>query len=268
MSTTPESQKTLRALRIDFGVILAIIFCSIPIILHWHVRPMISAIFFYVLPTVYLFLRGGRKPIRRIIYGAALIGIGFGFIFDIILSANRAWIELPSQLVFPYYIFGFWPIDEPIWFFLWALFIIVFYEHFFDRETRGRISKRFRYIAFPVTIALFAIMAAFMNQQSSFHIPYAYFFLAFPSIIPVIYVMEERPELALKFLKTAVFFFMLYLVYEITAVKLGQWYFPGEYVGWVELGNLRFPFEELFFWMTLSSFTVLSLYEGFVDDGR
>lgn len=72
----------------------------------------------------------------------------------------------------------------------------------------------------------------------------------------------------MKFIKTGVFFFMLYLIYELTAVNLGQWYFPGEYVGWVELAGARFPFEELFFWMMLSSSAVLALYEGFVDDKK
>jgi hypothetical protein len=256
-----------RSLRTDFWIVLGILFCSIPVIVQLQVRPMTSALFFFVVPTVYLFLRR-KKPIKRVFVGALLLGAGFGSLFNVILSANNAWNEVSSQLVFNYRIFGFWPADEPIWFFLWALFIIVFYEHFFDRERTGRISKRFKYLAVPAFLALTGVLAIFAARPDAFHFKYAYFLLASPSIIPIAYVLYEQPRLFLKFLKTGLFFFMLYLIYELTAVKLGQWYFPGEYVGWVELVGIRFPFEELLFWMMLSNFAVLSIYEGFVDDAK
>jgi len=61
---------------------------------------------------------------------------------------------------------------------------------------------------------------------------------------------------------------MLFLIYELTAVKLEQWHFPGQYIGWIDLFGLKFPFEELLFWMGLSSFVVLSIYEGFIDNDK
>ena len=129
-----------KSLRIDFYVVVGIILCSIPAILWLQVKPLTSALFLFVFPTIYLFFRK-KKPLKRILIGSALIGVGIGFVFDVILSANNAWNELPSQLVFNYHIFGFWPADEPVWFFLWALFIIVFYEHFYERE-RGQAESQ------------------------------------------------------------------------------------------------------------------------------
>ena len=254
-------------IRIDFYVILGIIFCSVPVIIEFNVKPLTSALFFFVIPTIYMVIRR-KKPVKRILVGSALIGVGFGFIFNVLISANNAWNELPSQLIFNYRFFGFWPADEPIWFILWALFIIVFYEYFYEKEKRGRISKRFKYLAIPVLVALVLVLGIFAVKGNIFHLRYAYFFLALPGIIPIIWVIKKYPTLFIKFFKTGTFFFMLFLIYELTAIKLGQWYFPGEYVGWVELAGLRFPFEELFFWMMLSSFTVLALYEGFVDDEK
>src|SRR3989344_6296947 len=128
--------KSIKSLRIDLWVVLGIISLSIPIILYFQVRPLVSALFFFVIPSVYLLLRN-KKPLKRIFFGALLIGGGLGIILNIITSANRAWDELASQLVFKYRIFGFWPTDEPIWFFLWAFFILVFYEHFYEREKTG-----------------------------------------------------------------------------------------------------------------------------------
>lgn len=135
------------SLRFDFWVIVGIILVSIPTILEFRVRPLTSAVFFFIAPTIYLIFRK-RKPLKRVFWGSILMGTGFGLIFNIITSANKTWDELPTQLVFRHRIFGFWPADEPIWFFLWALFIIVFYEHFYDRERGGTYQKILRLLQF------------------------------------------------------------------------------------------------------------------------
>lgn len=256
-----------KSLRLDFYVVLMMVLLAVPVILYFEVRPLTSALFFFVIPTIYLFIRK-KKPVKELLAGSALIGIGFGIAFDIILSANNAWNETSSQLVFNYRIFGFLPVDEPVWFVLWALFILVFYEHFYERDRTDKLSKRFKYIFVPTIVALLLTIFVAIIDKDRLLFSHAYFFSALPTLIPVIYVLKKRPNLIIKFLKTSIFFFMLYLLYELTAIKLGQWYFPGEYIGWVELKGIRFPFEELLFWMGLSSITVLSLYEGFVDNDK
>lgn len=254
-----------KKLKTDFLVVAGIIILSIPIILIFNARPLIAALFFFVIPTIYLFLRK-KKPIKEVLLGALLIGNGIGLIFNIIASANGAWNEVGSQLVFNYRIFGFMPVDEPVWFFFWALFILVFYEHFYERDRLDRLSKRFKYIAIPtlITVALVALVS--LVDKTKLSLKYAYFVCMTPIIIPVAFIVKYRPAMLVKFIKTGAFFFVLFFIYELIAVKLGQWYFPGQYVGWVELLGLRFPFEELLFWMGLSSFTVLAIYEGFVDN--
>lgn len=256
-----------KKLRVDFYVVLGVILLSIPLILYFKVRPLTSALFFFVIPTIYLFLRKG-KPVKELAAGSLLIGAGFGFIFDILASANNAWNELGSQLVFNYRIFGFLPADEPIWFILWALFILVFYEHFYEKHRTDKLSKKFFYIIIPALIVLFATILTTILNKNLLLFSHAYFFLTIPTLIPVLYVLKNRSFLVAKFLKTSVFFFFLFLVYELTAIKLGQWYFPGEYIGWVEIKGLKFPIEELIFWIGLSPFAVLALYEGFVDDDK
>lgn len=256
-----------KSLRIDFYVVLGIVLVSIPIILLFKVRPLISAILFYVIPTIYLFIRK-KKPIKELIAGSLLIGVGFGFIFDIICSANNAWNEVGEQLVFNYRIFGFLPVDEPIWFIIWALFILVFYEHFYEKDRSDKLSKRYKYIFMPAITALALTIVVAVIDKNKMLFSHAYFLSALPTLIPVFYVFKKRSDLVLKFIKTGAFFFMLYLAYELTAIKLSQWYFSGEYVGFVKILGLEFPFEELLFWMGLSPFVVLSLYEGFVDNAK
>lgn len=256
-----------KSVRIDFYVLLGIIFLSVPIILYFQVRPLTSAFFFFVIPTIYLFLRK-KKPIKEVLLGSLLIGSGLLLVFNIVASANKAWDELSHQLIFNYRIFGFMPADEPIWFFFLVLFILVFYEHFYEKDRVDKLSNKFKYIALPTIIAVILIVLVTFIDNSRLLFNYAYFISLIPAFIPIVYVIKKRPNLVMKFIKTGAFFFMLFLIYELTAVKLGQWYFPGQYMGWINIFGLEFPFEELLFWMGLCSFGVLSIYEGFVDNGK
>ena len=81
-------------------------------------------------------------------------------------------------------------------------------------------------------------------------------------------LLTKKSELLFKFLKVSAFFFFLFFAFELTALRLGQWNFPGRYIGKVEIFNLVFPFEEFFFWILLSSTVVLSYYELYVDDEK
>lgn len=174
-----------KQLRLDFYILLGVIFLSVPIILYFQVRPLTSALFFFIIPIAYLFYRK-RKPIKEILIGSLLIGSGLGLIFNIIASANGAWGEVSSQLVFNYNIFGFMPADEPVWFFFWALFIITFYEHFYEKDRSDKLSKRFKYIAIPTFLAVILVIAVAIIDKNKLLFNHAYFFSAAPTIIPIL----------------------------------------------------------------------------------
>jgi hypothetical protein len=46
---------------------------------------------------------------------------------------------------------------------------------------------------------------------------------------------------------------------------LGQWSFPGKFIGWIDLFGVRFPFEEFLIWIVLGAAGVLAWYELFDD---
>lgn len=255
------------SLRIDFYVLLAIIFGSVPIILIGNLKPLTTALLFFVIPTIYMFWRK-PKPLKEMAASSLVIGAGLSFLFNIITSANNVWNELDSQLIFKYKIFGFLPTDEPIWFFFCGLVMITFYEHFYDKENKDRVSSRYKYLFFPTFIALLAVCVISIINKNLILYPKAYFITALPMVIPVIYIVRKSPELIVRLLKTTTFFFMLFLLYEIIAMYLSQWYFQGDYIGWVSLFGLTFPFEEMLFWMTLSPLAAISIYEIFIDNQK
>ena len=101
---------------------------------------------------------------------------------------------------------------------------------------------------------------------------YAYLILGTSSSAPFIFsaVMNRVLILPLttRFAQDALFFFFVHLAHELTAVKLGQWYFPAQSIGYLELVGIRFPVEEFVFWIVLSTAILLADYEYFIDDGR
>ena len=82
--------------------------------------------------------------------------------------------------------------------------------------------------------------------------------------------MLKFPKLYAKFLKAGAYFFFFLLIYEITALSLGQWVFSAEsqFLGLMEFKGITFPFEELFAWIMLGSLATLSYYEFFDDDKK
>ena len=88
-------------------------------------------------------------------------------------------------------------------------------------------------------------------------------------LIPLLISLFKFPNLSKKFFLAGSYFFFFAFVYELTALKLGWWKFIGnDFIGWVSIFKLSFPFEELFFWFLLLAMAILSYYEFFDDDGK
>jgi hypothetical protein len=98
---------------------------------------------------------------------------------------------------------------------------------------------------------------------------YPYLVIGVIAIIPLLYLSIKNPKIMSKFLFIGTYFFIYYFVFEMLAVYKSYWIYPGNnYIGWIQILNLRFPFEEMFFWMMLYASTIVSYYELFIDDER
>lgn len=256
-----------KSLRLDLLIIIGVVAVSVPLVLYTHARPLTTAILFYFIPTIYLMWRK-RKPLKETLAGSLLLGFGFAFPFDIIQTASGGWVTPTSQFVFPYELFGFLPLDEVVWFFISGLYVLTFYIHFFEPRKADRVGRRFAHVFLATLTAVVLLSALASIGRSSVAIPYSYLIAGAPMLIAIVYVLLKYPRLIPKFLKTTGFFFVLFFVYELVALHLGQWNFPGIYIGWVQVWDVRFPLEEFFYWMIVYTLFVLSLYEGVVDDGR
>ena len=124
-------------------------------------------------------------------------------------------------------------------------------------------------VLFIESIIFLVFLAFLILSPSSLNIPY--FYLVYGSIfifLPIVVRLLKYPQETLRFLPAIVYFFYTALLYEIAALKLGWWDFPGnQFIGWISIVGLRFPIEEFIFFVVLFSAAVLSYYK-FVADER
>lgn len=224
-----------------------------------------SAFLFYGLPAIYLSWRNTHAIKRAFIF--SLLAFPVGFVGDYLATNSNAWYVPQSS--FPFRVLGVVPIDDLIWGFMLVYVVVIFYEHFLDKGKHNNVDRRLKYGVYITLASVVIFFSAYLLNPALLRIPYAYFtFGALAVFSPIVIFLSHFPRFLAKYTKVIIYFTCLNLVYEITALELGQWQFLGrEYFGWVELWGHRFPFEEFFFYIVLISVAILSNFEYF-DDGH
>lgn len=253
--------------RADLLTLIIYLVFLIPVILLFKVGFSVATILFFVVPSLYLAFKG-PLPWKRIVYASLL----FGFLLsqaDFLAEFNRAWVV--PKLFFETRIFGVIGIDVIAWGFFWTFFILIFYEHFSEHDRSSKVSKHFKILFIASLFTCAAVLLNFYFNHSKLQMDYVYLFLGSVAILIFLLVMLKikKPYFLLrKFLPTVTFFIFVHLAHELTALKLGQWYFPGQYLANINFSGLVFPIEELVFWILLGVMVVLAWYEYFVDDEK
>lgn len=252
--------------KFDLLIVFLLLGITAGITLVFNLKPAAGGTLYALIPSLYLILRE-KKNFWKIFWAVIVLGIIFGFIFDFIVTFNEGWIV--PRLVVPFRLFGFYPVfDDILGFMLMTLLIIVFYEHFLDDEKNKRISKNLRWLLIASLTGLALLFIIYFINPNLLKIPYIYLVTGLAAVIFPLWFSSNKPRFLGKVLKVSTFFFVVWFVAELVALKTGGWIFPGEYIGMVEVFGLRFPFEELFFWMLWYAATVVSYYEFFIDDKK
>lgn len=229
-------------------------------------RSLFIGAIFTVPPTIYLGIRK-KKNWKKIGLATILFGFIFGFAFSFLAEYTLSWDVVST--IFPTKFLGITTLDTTIGIALMTLLIVTFYEHFIDKKINSPISKRFWIALIPSFLVVGLIILVFFISPDLLKTRYPYFYMGVVAILPVIYLSIKKPKLISKLATTSIYFFFLFLVIEIFAVKYNYWIYPGNnYIGWVKIFNLSFPFEELFFWMLFYSASIVSYYEILIDDEK
>jgi len=258
MKTNKKIDLVITFFLIALGCIMTVIF---------NLKPLTGGIIAFLSPSIYLILRE-KKNLLKILWGVIIFGIIFGFIYDFVAVFNEAWVVPVYRLVIPWRLFGFLPIDDLFAFVLMALIVIVFYEHFLDDEKDPRISRNLVRALITPSIVVIILLVVYFVDSDLLRIPYAYFVTGILAIIFPISVALKKSRFLRKFSILAAFFFVVWLMAELAGLKVDGWIFPGQYIGTVEIFDLKFPLEEVFFWMLFYAATIVSYYEYYVDDAK
>ncbi|MDP1718878.1 MAG: hypothetical protein Q8L24_00415, partial [bacterium] len=228
---------------------------------------LISTLVFFALPAIYLSIRQPRLIARAGIF-AGIFGLPVFAIIDYLAETSGSWVI--SRSLFNFRFLGVVPIEQLLWGFFGVYFVIMFYERFFEPKHRKIAGSRMKYLGIAAFCSLALFSYALANSAVNFSIEYFYLKLGLLMVaLPTVFVLAGFPALLGKFLKTGVYFSLLSLIYELTALRHDQWSFPGkEFVGMIKILGASFPIEELVFWIALGSLATLSFYEVFDDDRK
>jgi len=227
-----------------------------------------SIILFLTIPGIYLSFRA-KQHIKKTAIFSLIVAIPLMIIIDYIASITKQW-AIPNSIL-PVRLFGIVTIEAVTWAVFLAYFIIMFYKHFLDKSTTKKLlHQKMRYAIIILLILSILFLIILFTKPSLMNIEYSYLIIGILLIlIPIIVELFTHPHLVSNFFKAASYFFYLTLIYEITALKLGWWYFPlSKFIGWVEMLGVRFPLEEFVFWFMLTAMGCLTYYKTFGEDQK
>lgn len=259
------SHRHLGLKRLDIALMIVFPLVSVAIALGFHLNFLVTTLLFYGLPSVWMSIRTPHAIVKTGVF-ALLIGTPLTLIVDTLAVLDQSWY-IPHT-VFPSRLFGVVAYEQFIWCFVFVYAIVMTHEHFIHKSRHEVIDRRMKYILWPLLVAVIAYLTVMVAKPAALRIPYAYlWFGVVLLLLPAVTMARVFPRLMSKYAKITAYFFYLSMIYELTALQLDHWRFPGtNFVGWTEIGPYRFPLEELVFWMLLGAVGVMSFFDFFDND--
>lgn len=254
--------------RLDVLAVLAFPILASALSFLFKANAFTSVLLFFGLPAAYISARN-HTYIKKAVVFSICTSLPAIVVIDYIAHATGQWL-IPNSIL-PWRLFGYVSIEVLVWAFLNFYAVIVFYEFFLSHHHTKRLwNHRGKQLLLLILGVTLLFLTLFFVYPTALLLPY--FYLLFGVILVLLPTLKElsgHPKLIRNFFITAVYFFYLSFLYEITALKLDWWRFPStEFIGSVTLLNVSFPFEELIFWLFLFSMAVLTFYEHYTGNER
>jgi hypothetical protein len=163
--------------------------------------------------------------------------------------------------------FGLIPLENMLFAFLNFFWALAFYEYFVDRDTKRGVSPRFKYLVdlfIVFAVIVFGLFAFTPDLLKTSYMGMSVIIL----IIPALLIFWQNPHLLRKSILPTVFFAIVFFVYEIVSLKIGSWWWPGEYLLPTHIFGKVFPIDDVVIWYFLSTPALIGGYEYFADDDQ
>lgn len=228
---------------------------------------LVSILLFFVPVTTVLAFRVPRLLPRAFAF-AVLLSVGVVAAVDTIAHASKAWFAMSA---FDVRFLGLAPWEDLLLGIVLTTGLLLFYEWHEQPRHRARVrtAQWFRFAAF-IALLVIAVTVAWHRDPGLLIVSHPFLKLGIAAIvIPVVIDVSRHRSLTAKFLRTTLYWAYALFAYELAGVHQGWWTFPGDaYVGWLSIGTLAFPLDELLFWVCGIAAGGLTYYEYFIDDNR
>jgi hypothetical protein len=161
--------------------------------------------------------------------------------------------------------FNLIPYENMLFAFLNFFWGLSFYEYFSGDDKNQKINHRFKYL-----ILLFVIFSTliyglyFISPQL---IASNYFIIAIITIIiPEFLIFYFFPRLIKRIWLSTIFFALVFFSYEVLALYLNYWWWPGEYLITTKIFGYIFPLDDVIIWYFLSTPALIAGYKYFTSD--
>lgn len=239
-----------------------IVISAISLVLNF--RHLEMSLLYFGLPSIWLLWKN-KKESKKIALGVLLYTLPISIIIDTVAHTSNAWYE---TTIFPVRFLGQFPLESFIWGINYNLFIVGFYEYFFDKYPTKNIAKDFSKVLlafFGITLVIVFLIGL---SPSILQIPYFYTLLIAIILLLSIFWLYKRPGIYLKASIVSLLIFLPSLAHEILSIELGNWIFEkGYHIGYISLLNYSFPFEELIWWILLP-IAIIGFYEMYIDNKK
>ncbi len=241
----------------DHIILIVLAVLSFLITIYARAGVLGATVLFLGLPAIYISWRYPEGIKDSIIFSLAT-ALPTAIIIDNLGVANSQWL-VPSSVI-SYRFLGTTVVEIFIWCILSVYVPLIYYLYMFKREQKGSHQKIFILTGSILIIYLFVKLLA----PSLLIFPFAYLWMGiFIIALPIAVSAARKPGIIRPMAKIVPYFFVLSLLFEIAAVILSLWIYPGYYLAWLQLGSIGFPLEELVFWVMLLAPCVVASYELF-----
>jgi hypothetical protein len=264
--------------KIDILILILLPLVTVSALLLWQVNFLISTIFFFGLPIIYLLIRN-KSLFKKAFVFSLTCSVPATILFDYLVVRDGGWYIIKT--VFSFRLFDVIALEQFVWGFLWLFYSILFYECFLNKPPRKSlisffvkadvlIAKRLEYFLMIVFAALLLFIFLIYFAPEVLALQFAYLILGTVlMIIPLTIFLFKFPNFVTRFFWAMLYFFFFSALIEYVGLSLGHWVFPGEnFLGVIDFFGFRMPYEEILIYFLCFTPAALAYYEFLADDRR
>lgn len=157
---------------------------------------------------------------------------------------------------------GLIPWENMIFAFLNFFWGLCFYEYFIRQDKREKISPRFKWLILAYLIFGGLIFSVYFFAPQL--VTWPYYYLGVGLLIALIILGWLQKGILVKTIWPTLFFTGVFGFFEVIALIHNYWWWPGEYLLPLYIGNQVFPLDDVIIWYFLSTPVLLLGYEYFM----